>query len=232
MTAQISIQSSQTLCSGDDTLDALVGTGLPRNLVTVVCGPPGSGKTVFCEQFLFANATPERPGVYFSTLAEPTDKLLRFAQSFDFFDAEAIGSAILYEDLYPALDRGDIDGAIAQITDCVARQNPSLIVVDSLDASLDQWSRGAIGRLLARISAVSSQVELSSFWIAESSTDELASAALIGLADAVVRLSSPATDPDGLSTIEIVKLRGHSHVSGRHPMSIDHRGLRVAAAPG
>lgn len=227
MTAQISIQSSQTLCSGDPALDRLVGAGLPSNLVTVVCGPPGSGKTIFCEQYLFANATPERPGIYFSTLAEPTDKLLRFAQAFDFFDPEVIGSAVIYEDLYPALDRGDIDGAIAQITECVARRNPSIVVVDSLDASLDQWSRGAIGRLLARISAVSSQVELSSFWIAESATDELASASLTGLADAVVRLSSPSTDPDGLATIEVVKLRGHPHVSGRHPLSIDHRGMRV-----
>ena len=64
--------------SGDDRLDAVLGGGLPANALNMIIGLPGSGKTILAEQFMFHNATPQRPGVFLSTVSEPLEKVLRY----------------------------------------------------------------------------------------------------------------------------------------------------------
>ena len=49
-------------------------------------GLPGSGKTLLCQQLMFARATEERPAIYLSTVSEPFEKILRYAQTLSFFD--------------------------------------------------------------------------------------------------------------------------------------------------
>ncbi len=39
--------------TGIEGLDNIIGGGLPKNSITLVSGPPGSGKSIFCLQFLF-----------------------------------------------------------------------------------------------------------------------------------------------------------------------------------
>ena len=52
---------SERLASGHARLDGLLGGGLPANAINVLIGLPGAGKTIFAQQYVFANATPERP---------------------------------------------------------------------------------------------------------------------------------------------------------------------------
>ena len=85
--------------SGDDGLDLILGGGLPLNGINLIMGLPGSGKTLLCQQFMFARATEERPAIYLSTVSEPFEKILRYAQTLSFFDRRAIGRSIFYEDL-------------------------------------------------------------------------------------------------------------------------------------
>jgi circadian clock protein KaiC len=77
----------------------VLGGGLVQDAITLVVGAPGSGKTILAEQFLFANATAERPGMYLPTASEPFDKLLRYGQSLDFFDIGQVGRTVFYDDL-------------------------------------------------------------------------------------------------------------------------------------
>ena len=39
--------------TGIDKLDGIIDGGLPRKSITLVSGPPGSGKSIFCFQFLY-----------------------------------------------------------------------------------------------------------------------------------------------------------------------------------
>ena len=43
--------------TGVRNLDAIYNGGLPRGSVTVVSGPPGSGKTILTQQICFHNAS-------------------------------------------------------------------------------------------------------------------------------------------------------------------------------
>ena len=67
---------SERFSSGDRRSDSVLGGGLPANALNMIIGLPGSGKTILAEQFLFHNASAQRPGVYLSTVSEPLEKIL------------------------------------------------------------------------------------------------------------------------------------------------------------
>ena len=76
---------SDTLRSGNEELDAVLGGGLPANAISLIMGLPGTGKTIVAQQYAFHAGHPDRPAVYFSTLSEPLAKVVRFGQTLDFF---------------------------------------------------------------------------------------------------------------------------------------------------
>ena len=82
------------LATGVPGLDQVLGGSIPEYSFNLVAGEPGTGKTTLVQQILFANATPERPALYFTVLGEPTLKMLRYQQQFSFFDVEAVGTAL------------------------------------------------------------------------------------------------------------------------------------------
>src|SRR5687767_2440213 len=88
-----------TIRTGLPGLDTVLGGGLPEFSFNLVAGGPGSGKTTLAHQIMFANATVERPALYFTVLGEPTLKMLRYQRQFTFFDADLAGSAIQFINL-------------------------------------------------------------------------------------------------------------------------------------
>ena len=67
MTAEDKVKINK-LTTGVPGLDEIVGGGLPEYSFNIIAGEPGSGKTTLAHQFVFANATPERPALYFTVL--------------------------------------------------------------------------------------------------------------------------------------------------------------------
>src|SRR5439155_13663972 len=100
---------SERLSSGDPRLDAVLGGGLPANAINMVIGLPGTGKTILAQQYVFANATAERPALYLATVSEPFDKILRYGQTLGFFDQGAVGRSVFYEDLGTILNERGLD---------------------------------------------------------------------------------------------------------------------------
>src|SRR5512141_2263761 len=72
------------LTTGVPGLDDIIGGGLPEFSFNIIAGAPGCGKTTMAHQFVFANATPERPALYFTVLGEPALKMLRYQQQYSF----------------------------------------------------------------------------------------------------------------------------------------------------
>jgi circadian clock protein KaiC len=89
----------RNVATGVPGLDAVLGGGLCEFSFNLIAGAPGSGKTTLVQQILFANATPERPALYFTVLGEPTIKMLRYQSQFDFFDAARVPSAVRFINL-------------------------------------------------------------------------------------------------------------------------------------
>src|SRR5437868_8379021 len=119
------------LPTGVPGLDEILGGGLPEFSFNIIAGAPGCGKTTLAHQFVFANATPERPALYFTVLGEPALKMLRYQQQYTFFDLSQLNSSVHFFNLGQVLvDRG-LAGILEEITREVEAANPSIVVVDS-----------------------------------------------------------------------------------------------------
>ena len=112
-------------------LDAVLGGGMPEYSFNLIAGAPGAGKTTLAQQIVFANATTERPALYFTVLGEPTLKMLRYQRQFRFFNPELIESAVRFVNLSDEAVRGDLRRALERIVREVEKVEPQMVVVDS-----------------------------------------------------------------------------------------------------
>src|SRR3984885_12748336 len=87
------------LPTGVSGLDEILGGGLPEFSFNIIAGTPGCGKTTLAHQFVFANATPKRPALYFTVLGEPAIKMLRYQQQYSFFDAKKLNDSVRFINL-------------------------------------------------------------------------------------------------------------------------------------
>jgi circadian clock protein KaiC len=89
------------MSTGVPNLDAVLGGGIPVYSLNILAGSPGSGKTILAQQILFNSIRnqPDAKGIYLSTLSEPSVKVVRYMQYFDFFDGAAFGEQVIYRDL-------------------------------------------------------------------------------------------------------------------------------------
>ena len=127
----------ERLTTGSAPFDSILGGGLPARSVTVIAGEPGAGKTLFSLQMLFALARQGRKGLYFTTLSEPSLKLVSYMQQFSFFEESLIQKAIVFADLGSVIRRKGAEATLAEITSRVEREEPAVVVIDSFKAIRD-----------------------------------------------------------------------------------------------
>jgi circadian clock protein KaiC len=216
------------LTTGNPRLDDVLGGGLVLDAITMVVGAPGTGKTILAEQCLFANATPERPGVYLSTVSDPFDKLLRYGQSLEFFDAERVGRSVFYEDLGDAVHRDGLSGALERLDSLIKQRRPAIVVIDSFKAlrsfaPSDADFRRFLHEMAGRVTALA----ISSLWVGEYEADTSAAEPEFAVADAVIRLGTRHTAERSFRHLTVDKLRGSDFLSGDHVYRISAAGLCV-----
>ena len=124
-------------------LDDILGGGIPEFSFNVIAGTPGCGKTTLAHQIVFANATPERPALYFTVLGEPAIKMLRYQQQYSFFDAARLGKAIRFINLADVVLEQDLNAVLEEIIKQVTTINPRIVVVDSFRTVVRKAMTGA-----------------------------------------------------------------------------------------
>src|SRR5438105_3920720 len=112
-------------------LDDILGGGIPEFSFNIIAGAPGCGKTTLAHQIVFANATAQKPALYFTVLGEPALKMLRYQQQYTFFDEAKLGKAIRFINLGEALMNQDLNAVLEEIIKQVTAAQPGFVVVDS-----------------------------------------------------------------------------------------------------
>jgi circadian clock protein KaiC len=217
------------LLSGHAPLDEILGGGLPANAISLVMGRPGSGKTILAQQYAFRNGRPDRPAVYFSTVSEPLEKIVRFGQSLAFFDTAAIGTSVFYEDLGGIVNRDGLAGVADQLGRVVRERRPGLIVIDSFKA-LQAFAAdyGEFRRFLHELAGRLGAFPAASLWVGEYEDAEIASMAEFAVADAIVSLTSERVGQREARFLQVKKLRGSGYRSGQHAYRVTADGLRLS----
>lgn len=219
---------SDRMLSGHEPLDAVLGGGLPANAISLIMGLPGTGKTIIAQQYVFQNGHPGRPAVYFSTVSEPLEKIVRFGQSLDFFSQDAIGTSVLYEDLGATVTSQGLAGVARQITTVLNERQPGLMVIDSfkaLHAFAD--NSGDFRRFLHELTGRLSAYPAASLWLGEYEDAEVGSLPEFAVADAIVELAVDRVGQREIRYLQVRKLRGSGFRAGRHAYRLSRSGVHV-----
>ena len=227
------------LRTGVPGLDAVLGGGLPEFSFNMLAGGPGAGKTTLAQQILFANATPERPALYFTVLGEPTVKMLRYQQQFSFFKPELVGSAVHYLNLSEEALAGDLSAVLGRMTSEVERMNPGIVVVDSfrtIQPSASERASGmtapatfnAVGleQFVQRLALHLTTWEVTSLLIGEYNEPEQRQP-LFTIADGILWLTQATDRNSVVRKLQAVKVRGQAQMPGLHTFRITSDGLQV-----
>jgi circadian clock protein KaiC len=219
---------SERFSSGDERLDAVLGGGLPANALNMIIGLPGSGKTILAEQFVFHNASPRRPGMYLSTVSEPLEKIVRYGERLGFFDAEAIGTSVYFEDLGDTLNDGGLNEVLGHVRTVITDRRPGVIVIDSFKAlSVYAENPQAFRQFLHELAAILTALPTTAFWVGEYAREEIATAPEFAVADAIISLTTRREAERAIRHLEVLKLRGTGFMSGEHAYRIVADGLQV-----
>jgi circadian clock protein KaiC len=220
------------LPTGVPGLDAVMGGGVPEYSFNLIAGEPGGGKTTLAHQILFANATPERPALYFTVLGEPAVKMLRYQQQYSFFDPARIGEVVRFVNLSDEVTERGLEGVLERIIAEVEAASPGMVVVDSFRTAIRASDDPPLGErelrsFVQRLALHLTSWQATSFLVGEYLPAERESDPVFTIADAILWLSQPADRNSVVRKIQIVKARGLAHMPGLHTFKITADGLRV-----
>jgi circadian clock protein KaiC len=211
--------------TGNEGLDAILGGGLPSRSLTLIAGEPGSGKTILTLQMLFHSARQGKTCLYCTTLSEPAIKVMRYMQSFAFFDEKIFREKIIFVDLGATIRKG-VDAVIEEIGARVEEHEPQLVAIDSYRVISEmlrnaERARAFIYDITVRLTTWGATTLL----VGEYARSEYSSFPEFAVADGILRLGTDRQELTSVREVEVLKLRGANPVSGIHFCEIGRQGV-------
>ncbi|WP_439627028.1 RAD55 family ATPase [Gemmata sp.] len=219
------------LPTGVPGLDEILGGGLPEYSFNIIAGAPGGGKTTLAHQILFANATPERPALYFTVLGEPALKMLRYQQQFQFFDPAKLSHEVRFINLSRVVLDMDLEAVLAEIVREVEAANPAVVVVDSFRTVVRKAGGGTgeaeLQGFVQRLALHLTGWQATTFLIGEYTEGEIRNNPVFTVADGLFWLSQQVERNSIVRKLQVMKLRGQASVPGLHTFRITDAGVQA-----
>ncbi len=236
----------ERISTGISGLDELLMGGLPRGRCILLCGGPGSGKTIFGVQFLAQGARGDEPGI-FVTLEENSlqlkENMLSFGWDLDELDramklAVVDLSPILY--LSPTEFQKAVSGlkapefTIESVTTAIKNRVSLLkakrIVVDGVTSLLVQEPNLALRRRnIAYLFHALLETDCTSLLTTEIKAATLAREFQLEeyMAQGVIVMQTMERGGQLINTIQVEKMRGADHDRQPHPYFITAKGIEI-----
>jgi circadian clock protein KaiC len=220
-------------------LDAVTKGGLPRSRLTLVAGTAGSGKTVFAAQFLAEGIRRGEPGVFvtFEERPEGTRGNLRsLGMTVEDWEAGGqwrfVNAAPRFDEELVLAGAYDLSALIVRVRHAVEEVGARRVAIDSVGALIAQFddlrpARHALFHLASELEALG----VTSIMTAERA-DDYGAISRYGfeefVADNVLILRNALETEKRRRTVEVLKLRGGSHLKGEHLFTLlPRRGMVV-----
>jgi len=212
--------------------------GLPAGRTTLVSGTSGTGKTLFTLQFLYNGIIHfDEPGIFVTFEESPAD-IIKNVRSFGWDLAKLIDEGKLFIlDASPDPEGQDVVGnfdlsaLIERIHYAIRKYKAKRVSVDSVTAVFQQYEaasvvRREIFRLVARLK----QVGVTTLMTTER-VEEYGPVARFGVeefvSDNVMIARNVLEGERRRRTLEILKLRGTTHMKGEYPFTITDNGVSI-----
>jgi circadian clock protein KaiC len=222
----------QSVATGVPGFDAVLGGGLPEFSFNLIAGGPGAGKTTLAQQIVFANATVERPAIYFTVLGEPTIKMLRYQREYSFFDPALVGTAVQFVNLSEEALEEDLRVVLDRMVEEVERVTPGIVVVDSFRTLSGRVAESTpagsmtIDHFVQRLALHLTTWEVTSFLIGEYGDQEQRNP-VFTVADGVFWLSQVTDRNSVVRKLQVMKVRGRAPMPGLHTFRITDDGVQI-----
>jgi circadian clock protein KaiC len=215
------------VASGIRGVDKILGGGFMAGSVQLLLGRPGTGKTIFANQFAFHLASAGHKAAYVTLLAESHARMLSHLRGFSFFNPELVSRQILYMSGYGVLEQSGLDGLLDLLTRTIREQGVSLLVIDGLSTAKEfSPTTTAFKRFLLRLSTSASLTSCTTLLV--SSQIQRSSAHPENTTvDGIIVLQKRRDGAQVVREFVVEKMRATRYALGRHAFDIDDAGVHV-----
>ena len=221
--------------TGINGFDEITGGGLPTGRPSLVCGPPGAGKSLFALQFLVNGITRyAEPGVLVAFEERRADVMAEVGSfDFDLDGLEADGRLLIDAlDLEPrVVDTGefDLEALIVRLAYAVEKVGAKRVAIDNVEALFTTFDKPSLVRSeLRRLFRWLKDKELTTVITGERGEGKLTRHGIEEyLSDCVVVLDDRVSQDTATRRLRVLKYRGSNHGRNEYPFLIGVDGLEV-----
>ncbi|HDN82972.1 MAG TPA: hypothetical protein ENG50_01260 [Candidatus Altiarchaeales archaeon] len=214
--------------SGIPGLDIMLNGGFPSPSAILIGGDPGTGKTTLALQSLFYSAKKGERGVYINAISEPAWVIEEYLSEFKFYSQKLVDTKkVIFLDINEKVGR-DPNYILDEIKKYVEIYNPSKIAIDSITSiqyALEDNLK--YRRFLYDIITYLKIQGCVTFLISELTYEGISKSIDAYVADGIIVLSYLELENSRMKCIEILKMRGTNHMTGKRSLIISEEGVRV-----
>ena len=221
--------------------DEILSGGIPKRNVVLLSGGPGTGKSIFGQQYLWNGLQKGEPGILVTLEEHPVQVRINMKQFgwdvrkyeneglFAIVDAftAGIGEAAKRE-RYVVRDPTDVGLLIDVLREAIRDTGAQRVVVDSV--STLYLTKPSVARsIVLQLKKVLSGMGTTSILVSQVSVTErgFGGPGVEHAADGIVRLDLDEVNGELVRSLIIWKMRGTKHSMRRHPFEITDKGIIV-----
>jgi len=215
--------------------------GIPRRNIVLLSGGPGTGKSIFGQQFLYAGFRLGEPGVLVTLEEHPVQVRInmdrfgweprRYEQEGKFAIVDAFTSGVgesAKRERYVVKDPDDVPSFLDVIRQAITDLNAQRVVIDSV--STLYMTKPMLARsTLMLIKKVLAGLGCTGFLVSQVSVTDrgFGGPGVEHAADGIIRLDLDEFQGELKRSIIVWKMRGTGHSMRRHPFDITSKGIIV-----
>lgn len=211
---------------GIETLDQLMGAGVPYGSSLLISGAPGTGKSLLALETIYRGAKEQGEKGLFFSYNETPDRLLAMARELGWSLEKELKRGMAKIIFVPQPEIL-VEADLLRIEEEIKEFGAKRVAVDSLSTLLHKVSEPALLRekvyqldtIIQRAGAVG---------LLTSSAPADIGGIEETVVDGIIRLTLVEKGLDSEGYVEVCKLRGTKHLRGRHPIEVGEGGLVVA----
>ena len=207
------------ISSGINGLDEMIEGGFPYPSVILVAGSAGTGKTTFAQKFLFSGAKKGEKGLFFTTLSEPTQWMLRYSSKFSFIEPALFGKEVIYFDLGGMIRNASMEKILDTIDEKMAEVMPQRVVIDPITVVGTMHEKGYRIFLFDLVNRLKNW-QATTLLTGEVRPGEMYPPEVAYAVDGVILLMLSEESDTRRKYLEVLKMRGTDHLAGKQSIDI------------